>query len=87
MNQEWRSVAKVREEVSRYRRTQPQCWNKREVSVTLPLTDFEGAQKASEGGMPYQALIADIVHRFVTGNMTEQLAHPEEADRGVFGVS
>jgi predicted DNA binding CopG/RHH family protein len=44
------------------------------------LTDFEKVQqKASEVGMPYQALIADIVHRFVTGNMTEQLTAPQRS--------
>jgi predicted DNA binding CopG/RHH family protein len=78
---EWRSVAKVREEVARYQAyAATMLETNREVSVTLPLTDFEKVQqKASEVGMPYQALIADIVHRFVTGNMTEQLAAPRRS--------
>jgi predicted DNA binding CopG/RHH family protein len=73
---EWKSVAKVREEVERYQAyAAAMLETNRQVSVTLPLTDFEKVQqKASEVGIPYQALIADIVHRFVTGNMTEQLA-------------
>jgi predicted DNA binding CopG/RHH family protein len=76
---EWRSVAEVREEVARYQAyAAAMLETNREVSVTLPLTDFEKVQqKASEAGMPYQALIADIVHRFVTGNMAEQPAAPQ----------
>jgi predicted DNA binding CopG/RHH family protein len=78
---EWRSVAKVREEIARYQAyAAVMLETNREVSVTLPLTDFEKVQqKASEVGMPYQALIADIVHRFVTGNMTEQLSAPQRS--------
>jgi len=73
---EWEPVAKVREEVERYQaHAAAMLETNRQVSVTLPLTDFEKVQqKASEVGMPYQTLIADIVHRFVTGNMAEQPA-------------
>jgi len=69
----WQSVNKVREEIERYQAyATAMLETNRQVSVTLPLTDFEKVQqKASEVGMPYQALIADIVHRFVTGNMAE----------------
>ena len=75
----WQSVAKVREEVARYQTyAAAMLETNRQVSITLPLTDFEKVQqKASEVGMPYQALIADIVHRFVTGNMAEQPAAPQ----------
>jgi predicted DNA binding CopG/RHH family protein len=78
---EWQSVDKVREEVERYQAyAAAMLETNRQVSVTLPLTDFEKVQqKASEAGMPYQALIADIVHRFVTGNMTEQLTAPQRS--------
>ncbi len=73
---EWQSVDTVREEVERYQaHAAAMLETDRQVFVTLPLTDFEKVQqKASEAGMPYQALIADIVHRFVTGNMAEQPA-------------
>jgi predicted DNA binding CopG/RHH family protein len=78
---EWRSVAKVREEVERYQAyAAAMLETSRQVSVTLPLTDFEKVQqKASEAGVPYQALIADIVHRFVAGGSTEQPASPQRA--------
>ena len=73
---EWEPVAKVREEVARYQAyAAAMLETNRQVSVTLPLPDFEMVQqKATEAGMPYQTLIADIVHRFVTGNMAEQPA-------------
>jgi predicted DNA binding CopG/RHH family protein len=73
---EWEPVAKVREEVARYQAyAAAMLETNRQVSVTLPLTDFEKVQqKATEAGMPYQTLIADIVHRFVTGNLAEQPA-------------
>ena len=76
---EWHSVDKVREEVERYQaHAAAMLETNRQVSVTLPFTDFEKVQqKASEAGMPYQALIADIVHRFVTGKMAEQQAAPQ----------
>ena len=78
---EWEPVATVREEVARYQAyAAAMLETNHEVSVTLPLTDFEKVQqKASEVGIPYQALIANIVHRFVTGNMTEQLTAPQRS--------
>jgi len=76
---EWQSVDKVREEVERYQAyAAAMLETDRQVSVTLPLTDFEKVQqRAFEVGMPYQALITDIVHRFMTENMTVQPAAPQ----------
>ena len=43
------------------------------INIRLPETDLEGLKlRAEEEGMPYQTLIASILHKFVTGRLTSK---------------
>jgi predicted DNA binding CopG/RHH family protein len=43
------------------------------VSIVLPKEDLKAIrQKAAEAGVSHQALIANIVHEFVTGHLVEK---------------
>ncbi len=68
---EWRSVTKLQSEVRRYQEY-ASSWLEvnRLVSLTLPAHDFERLkQKAGEAGISYQALVANLVRQFVTGQI------------------
>jgi len=44
-----------------------------QVSLTLSDEDLKAIQrKALETGVPYQKLIADVVHQFATGRLVER---------------
>ena len=43
------------------------------ISIILPKEDLQAIRRqAAEAGVSYQALIADIVHRFVVGRLVER---------------
>jgi predicted DNA binding CopG/RHH family protein len=43
------------------------------VSIVLPQEDLKAIrQRAAEAGVSHQALIADVVHEFVTGHLVEK---------------
>ena len=44
----------------------------RRVNIRLSSGDLQDIQaKALEGGLPYQTLIASVLHKYVTGRLTE----------------
>lgn len=52
----------------------------RRVNIRLSSADLSDIQvKALEEGMPYQTLIASVLHKYVTGRLTEP---PEAAAKG-----
>jgi len=47
----------------------------RRVNIRLSSVDLNGIQvKALEEGIPYQTLIASVLHKYVTGRLAEQPA-------------
>jgi predicted DNA binding CopG/RHH family protein len=49
----------------------------RRVNIRLSSGDLSDIQvKALEEGVPYQTLIASVLHKYVTGRLTEQPANP-----------
>ncbi|MBI4787100.1 MAG: antitoxin [Chloroflexi bacterium] len=43
------------------------------ISIALPKQDLRAIRrKATEAGVPYQKLIADIVHQFASGKLVEK---------------
>lgn len=51
------------------------------VNIRLSTADFQDIQvKALEEGMPYQTLIASILHKYVTGRLAEREASTESSD-------
>jgi predicted DNA binding CopG/RHH family protein len=75
---EWQSVAKLEEDRHRYQEyAAATIESTRQVSINLSLEDFEEIQRrAQENGVPYQILIANIVHQFVADRLIEQSSHP-----------
>jgi predicted DNA binding CopG/RHH family protein len=71
---EWQSIPTLSEERQRYQASAVAALRKsRRVSVSLPPEDFEAIrQRAIAKGVPYQTLIASIVHQFVAGHLVEQ---------------
>lgn len=71
---EWQSIDRLDEEILYYQAyATAVAARERLVSITLPVDDFEQIQKqASASGVSYQTWIADIIHRFVGGNLVEQ---------------
>lgn len=51
----------------------------RRVNIRLSSGDLSDIQvKALEEGVPYQTLIASVLHKYVTGRLTEQPSHATE---------
>jgi predicted DNA binding CopG/RHH family protein len=49
----------------------------RRLNIRLSSPVFNGLQpRAREEGLPYQTLIASVLHRFVTGRLVEKPAKP-----------
>ncbi len=71
---EWQSVKTLREDLRQYQAYAAAMLEQSgQVSIVLSEEDLKGIQrKALESGMPYQKLIADIVHQFVTGRLVER---------------
>lgn len=54
----------------------------RRVNIRLSSGDLNDIQvKALEEGMPYQTLIASVLHKYVTGRLTEQPEPTAKAHR------
>lgn len=58
----------------------------RRVNIRLSSIDLNDIQvKALEEGMPYQTLIASVLHKYVTGRLVEKAghvsAHPSQTSR------
>ena len=54
----------------------------RRVNIRLSSGDLSDIQaKALEEGMPYQTLIASVLHKYVTGRLSEQVARAPASPR------
>jgi predicted DNA binding CopG/RHH family protein len=64
-------VALTAEEIASYREAARAVGRKdRRVNIRLAARDLEDLQiKAKEEGMPYQTLIASVLHKFATGKL------------------
>jgi predicted DNA binding CopG/RHH family protein len=70
---EWRSVRGLKGERKRYSRYAAATVRKdRRVNIRISTKDLEAIQKrAVEEGLPYQTLIASLLHKFVSGRLRE----------------
>ena len=73
---EWRSVAGLKGERRRYEHYAKATFKKdRRVNIRISGKDLEALQKrALEEGIPYQTLIASLLHKFVSGRLIERAA-------------
>lgn len=73
---EWRSVPGLKAARKRYQRyAQATLKKDRRVNIRISSTDLEALKKrAIEEGIPYQTLIASLLHKFVSGRLIEKAA-------------
>ena len=68
---EWKSVRNLTEEIEKHRQYARNTLRKdSRVNIRISSRDLEALQaKAVEDGMPYQTLMASVLHRYVTGRL------------------
>jgi len=71
---EWRSVKNLEKERARYQGYARATFKKdRRINIRLSQKDLEALQAlALEEGLPYQTLIASILHKYVAGSLMER---------------
>lgn len=71
---EWRPVAEPGAEFDRYRQYARATFKKdRRVNIRISRKDLETLQKrAIEEGIPYQTLMASVLHKYVSGRLVEK---------------
>jgi predicted DNA binding CopG/RHH family protein len=71
---EWRTVEGWQAEAERYQGYARATFAKdRRVNIRMSRKDLEGLQKrALEEGIPYQTLIASVLHKYVSGRLVER---------------
>jgi len=73
---EWQSVSDIESESDRYRRYASTTFKKdKRVNIRMSEKDLMAIQKkALEEGIPYQTLISSILHKYISGRLTEKKA-------------
>ena len=68
---EWRSAVRHKSALRRYVQAARRTLKKnRRVNIRLSEADLDGLQiRAVEEGLPYQTLIASVLHKYVTGHL------------------
>lgn len=71
---EWQSVVDIEEKTRAYSEYASATFKKdRRVNIRISGKDLEALQKrALEEGLPYQTLIASVLHKFVSGRLVER---------------
>jgi predicted DNA binding CopG/RHH family protein len=74
--EEWQSIPDVESESLRYREYARATFKKdKRVNIRISQKDLMALQKrALEEGIPYQTLIASILHKYVAGRLAEKQA-------------
>lgn len=73
--EEWQPVADVENEAERYRGYARDTFRKdARVNIRISTKDLESLKKrALEEGIPYQTLIASILHKYISGRLVDHL--------------
>jgi predicted DNA binding CopG/RHH family protein len=73
---EWTSVPNRDEEVRRYRGYARETFRKdRRINIRISSRDLDALQKkALVEGIPYQTLIASVLHKYAAGRLREEKA-------------
>jgi predicted DNA binding CopG/RHH family protein len=72
--EEWKSVKDFDTQAQRYRAFAQATMRKdARVNIRISTKDLDALQsKAFEEGIPYQTLIASILHKYITGRLVER---------------
>jgi predicted DNA binding CopG/RHH family protein len=70
---QWQPVKALTSENLRYRQMATSALAKnRRVNIRISAMDLEGMQaRAAEEGLPYQTLIASVLHKYASGRLVE----------------
>ena len=70
---EWRPIAERDAEIERYRAYARSTFEKdSQVNIHISGNDLEAIQRqADEKGIPYQALMSSVLHKYVSGRLIE----------------
>lgn len=70
---EWKPVRNQKGEIARLRAAaEATLLKNRRVNIRISSQDLEGLQaRAAEEGIPYQTLMASVLHKFVSGRLVE----------------
>ncbi len=73
---EWKSVARIESERSRYRQYAEATFKKdRRINIRISIKDLIAIQKrALEEGIPYQTLISSMLHKYASGRLAEKVS-------------
>lgn len=73
---EWKSVKNRKTELRRYQSYAREALQKSSrVNIRLSPQDLEGMQmRALDEGIPYQTLMASVIHKYVSGRLVERRA-------------
>lgn len=71
---EWESVPNLKEEVARHQDYARNTLRKdRRVNIRISSKDLEAIQTAAvEQGLPYQTMMASILHRYISGSLVDR---------------
>jgi predicted DNA binding CopG/RHH family protein len=71
---EWRSVKNVKREVQKLRNAAKNTLKKdARINIRLSSKDLGDVQViAAREGIPYQTLVSSIIHKYVSGSLTEK---------------
>ena len=71
---EWESVKNLKQEIKKHKKYAQNTLKKdKRVNIRISSKDLEGIQiRAIEEGIPYQTLLASIIHKFVNGRIMEK---------------
>jgi predicted DNA binding CopG/RHH family protein len=81
---EWQPVAKNKSEIARFAAMASASLTKdKRVNIRISSRDLEDIQaKAAEEAIPYQTLMASILHKYVTGRLVEPQSRPTPRSSG-----
>jgi len=73
---EWRPSARSKKAMDKYKTyARATIQKNKRVNIRLSSQDLEGIQqRALEEGIPYQTLIASLIHKYVAGGLSERRA-------------
>ena len=73
-NDEWKSIGNLEKEKKRYQEYATATFkNDKRINIRISSKDLQALQiKAIEEGIPYQTLIASILHKYISGKVVEK---------------
>src|SRR6266508_259766 len=76
--EEWQSVPHLKDEIERYVSSAAATLSKdKRINIRLSSRDLEDLQmRAAEEGMPYQTLIASVLHKYASGRLIDTASRP-----------